>query len=136
MTAAIDSLRLRLGEKAFYFIVGVSVWIIGTCLLIFLVEGLGFHPNAGNAVELVLTFQLNYALQARFTFIKNKAESRGAYFRRALKFNLFRLAIAGGEWVLMTGLNWLGTHYLLSNFTAIVVGYIIGYLLVRKFVFR
>lgn len=136
MAAAIDSLRLRVGEKVFYFLIGVSVWVVGTGLLVSLVEGAGFHPNAGNAVELVITFQLNYALQARFTFIKNRAESGGVYFRRALKFNLLRLVIAGGEWILMMGLNGLGFHYLLSNFTAIVAGYVIGYLLVRKFVFR
>lgn len=125
----------RLGEKTHYLIIGGSIWAFGTLFLIFLVEVLKLDCNLGNAVELIVTYQLNYIVNDRLTFIKTRVGKKSLYLRRGLKFNIVRGCVSVGEWLLMFLLGHVGIYYVAANSAAILLGTAFGYLAVKRWVF-
>lgn len=135
LVTGIGCLWWKLGEKSHYLIIGGSVWAVGTLFLLFLVEVLQFETNFANALELLLTYQLNFIINDRLTFISTRVSSTSAYLRRGLKFNIVRSVLSFLEWLLMFSLNNFGLYYLVANNLSILLGTIFGYFAVKRWVF-
>lgn len=103
--------------------IGGSVFAVGMALLYVMVESLGITPLAANAVQLAVTFWLNYMLNRHITWRERTVSRRAAYkflISRAsttlINYFLFAWLISLQVAITVAGQNIAFTvHYLLAN---------------------
>jgi len=108
------SLRLfgRLPKFIQFGAVGGSVFLLGTALLFAMVEGLSWSPLAANAIQLAVTFWLNYLLNRNITW-RERTVSRLA----AHKFLVSRAVTTALSYLLFAWL--ISTQYTLEIFGSV-----------------
>jgi len=90
-----------------FLLVGASVGIAGHRLLLVLLH-LGVAPVVANAVQAVLTLQLNFVANSLITWRKRTSGSTVPVRVRWLRFQVARLASLLLSVALFVGLGWLG----------------------------
>ena len=123
--------------------IGGSVFAVGMALLALLVEVFHWSPLAANAVQLAVTFALNYVLNRRLTWRERNVSRLAAnkFFvsravTTALNYYLFAWLIS-----LQVNLNLLitklhvGINYLLANVLALAVIMAINYVVSDRWAF-
>lgn len=92
----------RLPKLVLFGLIGGSVFCVGMALLFVLVEVLGLSPLAANAVQLAVTFWLNYSLNRNITWHERRISPLAAH-----KFLISRATT--------TGINYLLFAWLISQ---------------------
>ena len=124
-------------------IIGGSVFALGTVLLFVLVEWLGWSPLVANALQLVITLWLNYALNRKITWRERTVDrmaaakffvSRGA--TTVLNYGLFAWLIHLQLSFSLFGQNVaLSINYLTANILALIIVMLINYVASDRWAF-
>jgi len=133
----------RLPKFVQFGAIGGSVFIIGMVMLFVLVGVFGWSPLAANALQLVLTFWLNYTLNSRITW-----RERGITQLAATKFFVSRTATTVLSYGLFTwllhmhaSLNLFGRtlsfsiNYLVANLISMIIITLLNYLISDRWAF-
>lgn len=114
-------------------LVGGLVALIGSALLYALVDLLGVEKNIAYFVQAVISLQLNFNLNDRFTWA-DRRQQRG-YWSRWLKYHTARILSVVFNQILFALLTLLGVHYMLALVVGIVVAIALNYFMSDRFVF-
>jgi cellulose synthase/poly-beta-1,6-N-acetylglucosamine synthase-like glycosyltransferase/putative flippase GtrA len=133
----------RLPKFVQFGAIGGSVFVLGMVLLTVLVEKLGWSPLVANALQLILTFWLNYLLNRRITWRERNVTRLAAHkflFSRAvttvLNYGLFALLTS-----VQLVLPWFGhaltlrIHYLVANIITLIAMTIINFVTTDRWAF-
>lgn len=123
----------RHSRKALTFVViGGVVFGIGQLLLMLFIEVMRWNEISANAVQLVITFGLNYLLNSMLTW-----SDRQRSWKSFMKFVMARsatLALSFGVYVVLV--SGLGFHYLLANSIGVGIAMMVNYVVSETWVFK
>ena len=130
-------LSSRLPKLVQFGIIGVSVFGLGMVLLYVLVDKLGWSPLQGNAVQLAVTFWLNYLLNRKITWryrtvsklvVRKFIVSRTA--TTLFNFLLFAWLISQQfSFTIFDQMINLSFNYLVANVISLAVVFILNYII-------
>lgn len=133
----------RLPRTIRFGIVGGGVFALGMAALFYMVEYLGVPVLLANAVQLVLTFWLNYVLNRSLTWRDRQVSKRAAakfLISRAattlLNFYLFAWLVVWQTSVTVAGQTYdISVHYVLANVITLAVITLINFLVSDRWAF-
>lgn len=112
-------------------VVGVS----GTALLLLLVNSLEMSDDVAFWIELVVTLEAKYILDALFAFEKVKPTTAGRWVSSWTAFHFVRLPLLVVESAMFHGLRFFGFGLVVSSVLPILVGFTLYYVFARRLVF-
>jgi putative flippase GtrA len=115
-------------------LVGGLVALIGGGILYTLVDILSIEKNAAYFVQAVISLQLNFNLNDRFTWADRRGQN-GRYWNRWVKFHIVRILSAILSQILFALLTVLGVYYMLAYAVCIVFATGFNYFTSNRFVF-
>ena len=123
----------RHSRKALIFLmIGGAVFGIGQLLLILFIEVMRWNEIGSNAIQLVVTFGLNYLLNSLLTW-RDRKRSWGSL----TKFVMARsatLALSFGVYVVLV--SFFNVHYLVANFIGVGAAMLVNYVVSETWVFK
>jgi cellulose synthase/poly-beta-1,6-N-acetylglucosamine synthase-like glycosyltransferase/putative flippase GtrA len=120
--AGINNLFARLPKFVQFGAIGGSVFTVGMAMLYILVDKLGWSPLAANALQLAVTFGLNYLLNRHITWKDRKVSNSAAN-----KFFVSRAATSVVNYYLFAWLISLQTSFMFYGQTiALSVNYLVA----------
>lgn len=133
----------RLPKSVLFAAIGGSVFVVGMVLLFLLVEAAGFSPLVANAIQLAVTFWLNYVLNRHITWRDRTVTSTAA-----MKFLASRAATSVINYLLFVALiaaqfsfNLFGyaiefsVHYIVANIITLAAVMVLNYIVSDKWAF-
>ncbi len=126
--------RVNLVRFTKFGVIGGSVAVIGAGLLYILVEKCRMEQNLAYAIQTVVSLQLNFFLNDRFTWtgLGNGARE---WVQRWLKFHAVKLLSIAVNQLLFTIFTAIGMHYLLVYTLSVALVTVVNYTTNDRFVF-
>lgn len=116
-------------------LVGGVVALVGIGLLYVFVDILSIEKNVAYFAQAVVSLQLNFNLNDRFTWVDRRGQ-KGGYWSRWAKYHLMRMVSVILNQILFALLTAIGIHYILVSVICIVAATGINYFTSDRFVFN
>lgn len=126
--------RERFERLLKFGLVGGSLALLGIVGLYFLVDVLSIQKNLAYFLLTVVSLQLNFILSDKFTW--SGVSNQGGFWRKWVKFHMFRGIVAGLNQLLFALFILIGLHYMVANLACIAFATGFNFLAGEFFVFR
>jgi 4-amino-4-deoxy-L-arabinose transferase-like glycosyltransferase/putative flippase GtrA/glycosyltransferase involved in cell wall biosynthesis len=120
-------------RKIQFATVGVSVLLLGYGVLFFCVEILGLNKSLAYAIQAVVSIEINFVLNYRYTWGDRR---EGGVWRALKRFHAVRIVTITGNQLLFNSLLSAGVPYLIANTVCVTGTMVFNYIVGDRFTFR